>query len=58
MKKKMCVKCRSEFDKTERGRIKISLKVEKGEKHVWFCKECSKKLIKLLEEFVKGGGRG
>ena len=56
-KKKTCVNG-VEFDKTERGRVKISLKVEKGERHVWFCKECSKKLIKLLEEFVKGVKRG
>ena len=35
-KKKTCVKCGVEFDKTERGRVKISLKVEKGERHVWF----------------------
>jgi len=57
-KKKTCVKCGVEFDKTERGRVKISLKVEKGERHVWFCKECSKDLIKLLENFVRGAKHG
>ena len=53
---KVCRKCGKKFDKKEKFRLKLSLKVESGEKHVWFCKNCSKKLIKLLEEFVRSGG--
>jgi len=54
----MCVRCGKEFCKSEKGRVKISLKVEKGERHAWFCKECSKDLVKLLENFVKGAKHG
>ena len=44
MKTKTCKLCGKEFDKKAKGRIKMTLKVEKGEKIVWICPNCAKRI--------------
>ena len=41
---KICRICGREFYKKSKGRIRMTLKIEKGEKVIWICPECAKKL--------------
>ena len=41
---KICKLCGKEFPKSAKGRIRMTLKVEKGEKVVWICPECAKSI--------------
>ena len=37
---KICRICGREFYKKSKGRIRMTLKIEKGEKIIWICPEC------------------
>lgn len=41
---KTCDICGREFEKSQKGRLRIAKRKKKGEDIAWICKDCAKKL--------------